>query len=302
MSNPTRHHHVPRTYLKNFSFSRKKDEFEIYTLDKFSGNIFKANINNIAVEKDFYTVNEIDDKYAWEKYYAETIEPEIGVIIPNIIKVSGNCLIKDKVKILNNEQKSRLSRIMVCQLLRGKNCREYELKLFKEKAPHILADARNKFGGKGNKNVDALLENYQFTEDMFKTVAMQSIISLEEAERIAQVLFSHCWIIYGIRGSSEFVTSDNPVMFMDIQTLNVTPFHNGAIDSKTTIFYPISPKLMIALYSYNTFFGLLNDYDGNLFFVSDRDTDFINNINKKQVEQCNRQVFSRTEKILKEIF
>lgn len=298
MSNPIRHHHVPQTYLKNFSF-RKKDQFEIYTLDKISGNVFKANINNVAVEKDFYTVKELDDNYAWEKFYAETIEPEMGVIIPDIIKVSESCLINDKVKVLNNEQKSILSRIIVCQLLRGKNCREFGHEIFKEKSSLILADAKNKFMGKGNKKVDAILENFQFTEDMFKSVVMQSILSLEETERIARVLFNHCWVIYRIIGNKEFVTSDNPVMFMDSQTLNVTPFHNGASDNKTVIFYPISPKLLITLYSYNMFFEMLNSYDGNLLFIRDKDKHFIDNVNKKQIEQCNRQAFCRTKEFLK---
>ena len=58
MPNPIRHHHVPQTYLKNFSFKKKK-QYKIFTLDKFSKKIFEANIDDVAVEKNFYTVKKI---------------------------------------------------------------------------------------------------------------------------------------------------------------------------------------------------------------------------------------------------
>ena len=58
MSNPIRHHHVPQTYLKNFSF-KKKEQFKIYTFDRNSKKIFEANVLDVAVEKNFYTVKTV---------------------------------------------------------------------------------------------------------------------------------------------------------------------------------------------------------------------------------------------------
>lgn len=72
MPNPIRHHHVPQTYLKNFSFKKKK-QYKIFTLDKFSKKIFEANIDDVAVEKNFYTVKKNKDNYIWENFYATWI-------------------------------------------------------------------------------------------------------------------------------------------------------------------------------------------------------------------------------------
>lgn len=298
MTKPIRHHHVPQTYLKNFSF-KKKEQFKLYTLDRFSNKIFEANVNDVAVEKNFYTVKNLEDNYAWENFYAKNIEPMMGTVIANIIKVSESCLIKDRVDILDSKLKSKLAIIMVCQLLRGKHSRKFEEKIFKEKSPEILAEAKRKFMGKGNKELDNILENYQISEEIFRLSAMDATLGMERIGKIAQVLFKRCWVVYRIIGHSEFVTSDNPVMFMDRQSYDVTPFHNGLSKNNTVTFYPISPKLMIATYSYSTYWGLLNDYNGKLLFIDGKkDIRFINNLNKKQTEQCSRQVFGYTKETL----
>lgn len=301
MSNPIRQHYVPQTYLKNFSF-RKKEQFKVFTLDKISKKIFEANIDDVAVEKNFYTVKKIEDNYAWEKFYAENIEPMMRSVISYTIQTSQNCLIQDRVNILDDELQKKLAIIMMCQLLRGKHSRNYERKIFEEKAPLILDETKRRFMGKGNKEFDKILENYQIDEDIFKRSAMDATLNIEMFCRITQELLNRCWVIYRIVGSNEFVTSDNPFMFMDNQTLNVTPFHNGISNAKTVTFYPISPKLLIATYSYEIYGGFFNSCDGKLIFInSENDMRFVNNINKKQLEQCNRQVFCKTKDIIQKL-
>ena len=298
MSDPIRHHHVPQTYLRNFSFV-KKSEFKLYTYDKISKKIFEANVDDVAVEKNFYTVNNIQDIYAWENFYAQSVEPMMGTTIYDIIKISESCLIRDKVQILTDELKAKFSVIMVYQLLRSKHSREFEHKIFEEKAPQILSEAKNKFMGKGNQKIDMLLENYQISEDMFKLTAMEATLDITKINMFAQALFNRCWVVYRIIGKNEFVTSDNPVMFMNNQSFDVTPFHNGIADNRTVIFYPISSKLMIVLYDYNSLLGLLNSYDCKLLFIdSTKDNRFINNVNRKQIEQCYRQVFCKKKSVL----
>lgn len=301
MTEPIRQHHVPQTYLQNFSFKRK-DESRLYCWDRTTNKVFPANVEDVAVEKHFYTVKKLNDIYAWEKFYAETIEPLMKATISDVIKRSESCLIRDKVQIINIEQKSKLAIIMVCQLLRGKNSREYMHEIFDAKAPQILEEAKEKFMGKGNEDINIALENYKLDEDLFKTAAMESTLNVKQITKFAQVLVNRCWIIFRINGSAEFVTSDNPFMFMDKQTYDVTPFHNGLIDCNTVTYYPISSKLMIATYDSDLFLGMMKSYDSKLVFVDgDRELRFINGINKKQMEQCNRQTFSRTRNVLEQL-
>lgn len=266
MTEPIRQHHVPQTYLQNFSFKRK-EESRLYCWDRTTNKVFPANVEDVAVEKHFYTVKKHDDIYVWEKFYAESIEPLMKETISEIIKHSENCLIRDKAKVINAEHKSKLAIIMVCQLLRGKHGREYLHGIFETKAPQILEDVKKKFMGKGNKQIDIALENYKLDDELFKLVAMESTLDIERITKFVQILVNRCWIVFSITGNAQFVTSDNPFMFMNKNTFNVTPFHNGLIDSNTVTYYPISSKLMIATYNSDLLLGMLHSYDCKLVFI-----------------------------------
>lgn len=301
MSEPIRQHHVPQTYLQHFAV-KKKGEFRFYGWDKFSNKIFPANIEDVAVEKHFYTVDRLENIYAWENFYGEVIEPLMGTIISDVVKVSESCLIRNKARVIDDEQKCKLAIIMVCQLLRGKCSREFMQKIFDEKAPQILEDVKRKFREKGNKEIETTLETYNIYEELFKITAMESVLDPKRISRFVQILVERCWIIYRINGSAEFITSDNPVMFMDKQTLNVTPFKNGLVNSNTVTFYPISSKLMIATYNDNSLLGALNSYDCKLAFIDgNKEAKFINNVNRKQMEQCSRQAFGKTKELLEQL-
>ena len=239
MADPINQHHVPQTYLKNFS-TKKKNEYYLYTYDKINRKIFGANIKDVAVERDFYTVNNPQDKYVWENFYAKEIEPLMGTTIGEILKIADSCLINNKAQILADKQKLTLAVLMAFQLLRSKYTREFLHKTFKEKAPLVLEETKKLFMGKGNENLDRLLENYKIGNDMFKLVAMDVSLDFNKIKLYAQELYNRCWVVYRIVGNNEFVTSDNPIMFMNNQSLDVTPFHNGLTDTKTMIFYPIS--------------------------------------------------------------
>lgn len=52
----------------------------------------------------------------------------------------------------------------------------------------------------------------------------------------------------------EFVTSDNPVMFINSETADATPYTNGIIYPKTLLYFPLSPYLILAAYHPNSFF------------------------------------------------
>lgn len=302
MTNPVRQHHVPQTYLKKFSF-RRKTQFKIYTLDKITKKVFEANITDVAVEKNFYTINNSNDNYVWEKFYAQRIEPMMEDTISKVIKLTGNFLIQNNTHVLNNELKSKLADTMVYQLLRGKHSREIQEKILKDVAPGIIDEAKSIFVEKGNDELDKILQTYQISEDIFKLSAMQATLDAERINKIASFILRRCWVIYKIIGECEFITSDNPVMFINSSSLDATPFHNGIANNKTVILFPLSPKLMISIYSDDIYFGVLNQHNGRMFLIdSKKDKRFIVNINKKQLEQSHRQVFGNSYKILDELF
>ena len=92
----------------------------------------------------------------------------------------------------------------------------------------------------------------------------------------------------------EFITSDNPVMFINSITNNARPFANGLANPTTMIYYPISPKLLLCAVHPSTYFGALSDQDGHLVDLNAcKEIGFISFINKKQIDQCYQHAFGR---------
>ena len=292
MNNPIRQHLVPKLYLKNFAF-QKKDQYKVYTLDKKTKKIFEANIDDIAVEKHFYTVDKLENKYFWETCYAEKIETIMGATIQQVIKKSNLCVLQNHAHLLTDDLKSKLAFIMVFQILRGQHTRKYEETLFENLAPQILADIKERFTGTWNEALDKKLETFQFSEDLFKLLVMDVSLNWDKISQYAEVLFMRSWLLYKIIDDTEFITSDEPVLIMNRNSLDTTPFKNGIAKNSTVVFYPLSSKLLIALYSPDTLFGELQNYDGTLTYIDgDKERKFIQTINKKQLEHSYRQVYS----------
>lgn len=292
MNNPIRQHLVPKLYLKNFAF-QKKDQYKVYTLDKKTKKIFEANIDDIAVEKHFYTVDKLENKYFWETCYAEKIEPIMGATIQQVIKKSNLCVLQNHAHLLTDDLKSKLAFIMVFQILRGQHTRKYEETLFENLAPQILADIKERFTATWNEALDKKLEIFQFSEDLFKLLVMDVSLNWDRISQYAEVLFMRSWLLYKIIDDTEFITSDEPVLIMNRNSLDTTPFKNGIAKNSTVVFYPLSSKLLIALYSPDTLFGELQNYDGTLTYIDgDKERKFIQTINKKQLEHSYRQVYS----------
>jgi hypothetical protein len=100
----------------------------------------------------------------------------------------------------------------------------------------------------------------------------------------------------------EFVTSDNPVMFINSNTANAQPFANGLARKTTLIYYPLSPKLLLCAIHPNAFFQFFSDKDGCLCRLdATKEESFIASMNRKQRAQCHNQVFALTQTTLEKI-
>lgn len=291
MSEPIRQHLVPKLYLKNFAFL-KKGQHKVYTLDKKTQKIFEANIDDIAVEKHFYTVEKLENKYFWEQYYAEKIEPMMSATIQEIIKKSNLCVLQNHAYLLTDDLKSKLSFIIVFQMLRGQHTRKYEEVLFEELSPQILAKTKEKFREIWNETLDKKLKTFQSSKELFKLSVMEVSLNWDKISQYAETLFMRPWLLYKVIDDTEFVTSDEPVLIMDRYSLDITPFKNGIAQNSTVIFYPLSSKILIALYAPDMLFGELQNYDGTLTYIDgQKEQKFIQTINKKQLEHSYRQVY-----------
>mgnify|MGYP004461022615 CR=1 FL=1 len=281
---PIKQHYVPRVYLKNFSVNN-----QIYVLNKKRNKIFSTGINNICAENDFYTLKDEDgfNSYDWEKKYAEGIEPIMGNLFPSIIS-RGNYPAQNFTRIINEIEKQKLAIIMSQQLLRCKQARIIMYDWYK----NSISDLEKHWMFNTNFNFSKLL-----SEEIFKEISVRSITGDQEI-LLANLLYNRNYVFYKIYGNKEFITSDNPIMTYNYGTNNCTLFSNGLADKKTITFYPLSPTLLLCTYSHKYISHTFKNLDKCIIFLNSKmENDFIENVNKKQIEQCNMFAIAKSNNI-----
>lgn len=272
----------------------------ITVFDKARNSIFSTGLDSVAVEKNFYTVDGLEDPYCWEKAYAEIVEPMMNDLLTKIIS-RVNALVQTGHRIITENEKNQLAFIMMMQLLRGKQSRAYEKKLFDELMPYAIEKAKEKFGALTN-NQQEILNIFATNPRYFKQISMGLAWDIKRINRYIDILAWHDFVFYHICGDMEFVTSDNPVMFINCSTANAQPFANGLAHETTLIYYPLSPKLLLCAVHPNAYFQVFSNKDGCLYHLNTyKEESFINTINHKQCSQCHNQVFALTKKTLEKI-
>lgn len=292
MSKLMRQHYVPRLYLKNFSVS-KNNTCYVFVKQKYGKRIFETNIENIAVEKNFYTVEKLKDKNTWEKFYANTVEPQFNSQLNKIILKCSNMLLVDGVKIINDQDKQELALDLAIQIMRGKIVRNKEIELYNKLSPGILDSIEYKKFKQTREYCEKLLKN----KDTFKEVVYRLTMNSDLIKKLTNVLYNKGWVLFQTVDNAEFITSDSPLMVINGNRLDATPFKNGLALDDTVISFPISPDLLLMLYSKNKFFGYFNNNDGCRFWI-DKEINFVHTINYLQYEQCNKFVIARREESL----
>lgn len=293
---PTRQHHVPRVYLKNFC----AQDGSLTVLDKSRGRIFSSGINVIGAENDFYTLDKLDDPYCWENAYATSIEPLMGELLPQIIS-RANSWVQTSPCIISAEEKINLAYILVMQLLRGKQARKYEKDRFKEILPDLTERAKEKFGPLSSQQIEALAA-FESDLEYFKQISMEIALDRDRITQYSRALVKHKFVFYYICGDAEFVTSDNPFMLVNCETLSADPFSNGLLQESTIGYYPLSSKLLLCIMHLNDPQRDLLVKDGGLYHLSSNSNKtFINTINHKQKDQCYNQVYARNRKSLENL-
>jgi hypothetical protein len=292
---PTRQHHVPQVYLKNFCDLQGC----IAVMDKRKHRIFTTGARAVGAENDFYTLEKLDDPYCWERAYASGIEPLMGKLLTKLISQT-HILLQSGATVISPSEKSQLAVIMVVQLLRGKQSREFERELYADHLPEVIDKAKTLYGSFNNEQ-KKLLEAFESDRYYFKRTIMDVTLDSDRVAKYAGILCSRDFLIYRIQGNMEFITSDNPVMFINSITNNARPFTNGLIKPTTLIYYPISPKLLLCAVHPLAYFGFLSTQDCHLIDLDAcKEISFITTINEKQISQCYRHAFARSAGMMKQ--
>lgn len=285
MNEPKKQHYVPQVYLRHFALQKKKT-FIIFVHSKSLRKVYPREIGDVAEEHDFYTIEAAEDKYVWEKFYASKVEPMMGSLLRRIRAKCENVLVTDGAMVLTSEDRRELALSITYQLLRGKQARLWEEKRFSELLPDVIAHMKDKFPSKADfidKHADVIRNDPSY----FKSIAIDVNVNPQRVSMYANELLRRDFVVYRINGEAQFITSDNPVMFVDAITQNANAFTNGMIKPRTLIYYPISPKLMLGLYHPQFGFKALSSVNNGLRILdAEKEASFIRKCNKIQQRQC----------------
>lgn len=294
MAEHDKQHIVPQAYLKRFTFS-KKEPLKVYTMKKADHKIFPANISDSAEENNFYTMPNSDDPFYVEKHFSDKVEPILSNVISEIEKYACCCLIQNYSVVLTDEMKENLVYSIVNQLIRDNNARDLMKRVIERSFEPTFYSIRSKYP----------LTNIEITDINKEEFARETSILVPfnayGLEKVVDELRSRIYVIGRIiDDDNEFITSDSPVMVMNYQTLDVTPFNIGINSINAIILYPITPKLIVM--GYHRLFKERYNIDGRIsFFDNEEKKMLIIANNKKQLEHCYRFVYSRKREILEEI-
>lgn len=286
----TRQHITPRSYLKRFA-TEVNGRYLIGTRrennTKQKVEFFLQRIENVAWKKNFYDTAAREDIKFWEHYLATEYEPLCGVPLDNIL--SFFTLARPNASIISESVKYTLSHIMLSQALRIPEVIEPWMHLIQREADFYLYHLRNLFAQKGFDKSE-FFNNLTFSDAKCKDTMLSLTLMKEKLEKHCNILYGGIWIVYYNVYSQTlpFCTGDNPVMFMDVSGRFGTITDIGIASKGTIIYFPITPKYLVAVHS-NTYRDVLESMNNKI--VPLNDVKFINDINLQVISQCHQHSF-----------
>lgn len=302
MGEQRKHHFVPRSYLQFFA-KQKKKEYQIYVIDKTTNKLYLTNIDNVAAERDYNTVenegfvfNTPDgDNLFYEKQYSQVIETDLPQIIRKTISICKLSIIG--VRVIDNDLKKQLSKAIVIQMMRTPNTRSYFYGIL-ERVFNSVMTPYYKMADLQLFNKEkylATLNRIECTENFKKSAVLNALFDENRINSYAEVLENYyAWVLFENNNDEgvPFITSDEPVTICNPSGLELGLKNHGIALIDTNIGFPLSGSYYLMLYH----LGRL-DSDAIYNNINDRcqslvsDTNFVRRLNSLQFNQCRRMVF-----------
>ena len=283
-------HIVCQAYLNRFATKTGK-RYIIGTRlqsQKQGVKLFTNSVANVAYIENYYDTHAQHDKKFWEHYLDKQFDVLCGQPLDNVIAKITLCP-ADK-KVLTKEDKALLSRIIISQMLRvpaflDDNIAKTEdmLKEYKQEFLSCIPPDYEK-----HRNV---VENISFDFDERKNMVLNGVFDENRFQRFCTVLSHKSWCVFynGIRDVMPFITCDNPVVITDMKGREETMTSIGLANTKAVILYPLTPSILIGIYSSDLFFGEMEKFDGQRIIIDDMK--FIINVNMMLMRQSHIHSF-----------
>lgn len=301
MNEPNKHHYVPQVYLRYFAKERKKKEFILYVYDKRQDKTFPRNIKDIGYEKNYNRVHNgkylpplpDDNELHYENKFRELIENDWNSIVH---KFTATCTLSQQKKILSDDMKFMLAKLIVIQVLRTPYARELTRKvglksskeLFDELTPIIKSVPRDDI----IKSFSKMKREFTFNEEQTKAFHLFATTNNDRIEEFANMLVQNrIWVVYRSPNKEffPFVTSDNPVMLYNPISRRYGIGNNGIENNFTIIGFPVTPEYYIISFHKKSPLGDFSIENGDRCVTVESKTVAV--LDRHQTNQCFRQVY-----------
>lgn len=284
MTKKRRHHYIPRFYLEGFIDPVNEPYIWIY--EKGNPTVRRATIDDIAVQKDYYSFIDIHGKKDTETYEDALAEVE-SKLAPAIKKIKDH-------ENLTNEDKGAFAVFLGLTLTRVPNFRENIQKTTGEllKAiSMILALNSNNFKSYVEKVENDTGEKIGMPLDDLRKFILEgkynvhvdpqhSLPLLILAGNLAPIFCDMKWAFFKATDNDKFVTSDNPLFRVDPTYQEGLLSGMGLLNKNIEVTLPISKDL--------TFLGTWGKSEG----YYQADNDFIKEVNRRTIISALRFVFA----------
>jgi len=273
-------HTVPEFILKQFRGSNPK----LYVYDKLDDRIRYEPISRLAQKPGFYDApaDLFTPEFA-DQVDLQVVEHALGRLEGRFARAVADLLKDVPTNGLPDDQRFRLAHLMVIQLLRTFEFREWMVET-NQKVAQVIAEnlAEKAFPGSNGR----FKYRVEFDERMWPLY--QGLYMLDRS-KVGPLIGDLCRLIWrvGINPTGRpLYISDNPVVR---QAHNHNPYVGGrSLNSRgLEIAFPLSPTVMLILHE-RTAFAELSADEGRAVILT---TDQISYYNGLQVEQSYRQVF-----------
>lgn len=257
-------HIVPVSYLNHFGTLQKSDNYLIRTRivkDNKLSKPFKQSTNNVGYICNFYDVPERDDPKYWEHFLDKNFDRLCGKKLEEIIIHAS--LAPNKTVILDDERKDLLSRIIISQMLRVPKFFEFGFKKAEEITKKTKEELIEVFKEISPDKVP-VVEKVEISDTQQKDILLSEMFDAERFTGYCEILKRKTWIVYYNLNAKDtpFITCDNPVLVTNRNGSKIGLFVNGLIQKETSIFFPVSPSVLIAIYSPTAILGGISLFDG----------------------------------------
>jgi len=297
VSEPKRHHYVPRFYLEYFTSETAKGTHILYVYDKDGGEARIQTPVNTAVEQGFYSFETPSGKDHETEAALSRVESDATPVLTRLTQPDGNLKDSDiqplsvflalmHVRVPRSVKAvSEVITVGVRQLIkRGAEDRE--------RIRRFIASRDKDFGLTEDELIELLVK---FDDHFFVTPNPKSALlqSLSLFPKIAEILFHMNWHLCRAPHGRYFVTSDSPLCVFYEPMPGYAGFGGGLLMRNAEVTFPISPRVLLLL-----------DWKRNQRAASVSAT-FVREMNRRMAWCCERYLISNihskaTEAIVRE--